>query len=140
MPVGFRRTAFITLNTATFAPIPRARVITAAKVNPGDLNSWRSAYRSSCMNGLLNQKSMWKDGWCKLNSKQSDRNFNGLRRSKAEMVFDLTGTCSKANSEERSGNQRSDLTLRAIAHQCRPARRKSSGGGQRSHAARTWRA
>src|SRR5690348_8910346 len=49
IPVGFSSTAFITLNTATFAPIPRASVITAAIVNPGDFTSCRSAKRSSCI-------------------------------------------------------------------------------------------
>jgi hypothetical protein len=37
------KTAFITLKTAVFAPIPRASVKTATVVNPGLLRNWRSA-------------------------------------------------------------------------------------------------
>src|SRR6185437_5996037 len=47
-PLGFSSTAFITLNTATFAPIPKASVRIAVVVKAGDLRNWRKAYRSSC--------------------------------------------------------------------------------------------
>ena len=40
---GRSTSAFSTLNTTAFAPIPSARVIIAVTVNPGDFHNFRNA-------------------------------------------------------------------------------------------------
>src|SRR6266550_5821191 len=42
-----RKRSCIKLKMAVFIPMPRASVITASDVNPGDLRSWRRAKRRS---------------------------------------------------------------------------------------------
>src|SRR6266550_9578721 len=42
-----RKRSCIKLKMAVFIPMPRASVITASDVNPGDLRSWRRANRRS---------------------------------------------------------------------------------------------
>ena len=42
---GLSSTALATMKSAVLAPIPRARVITATAVKPGDLAHWRRAKR-----------------------------------------------------------------------------------------------
>src|SRR3954470_2153524 len=44
---GRSTSAFRTLNTTALAPMPSARVTIAVRANPGDLASWRIAYRMS---------------------------------------------------------------------------------------------
>src|SRR6478672_2636643 len=58
---GRSNTALTTLNMAVFAPIPRARVMTATAVNPGFLRSVRIAYlrlrrRASMISLLVAQR------------------------------------------------------------------------------------
>ena len=43
------RTAWTTLKIAVFAPMPRARVRTAAAEKPGRFRNWRSVWRRECI-------------------------------------------------------------------------------------------
>src|SRR4029077_6474079 len=49
---GLKRTALVHVATVVSAPIPNARVSTAVSVKPGDMRSWRTAYRKSWPNTL----------------------------------------------------------------------------------------
>src|SRR6476646_7749773 len=49
---GLKRTALVHVATVVSAPMPNASVSTAVSVKPGDMRSWRTAYRKSWPNTL----------------------------------------------------------------------------------------